>query len=352
LTAKLAPGILDRMNEAQRLVSELERVGLAVRDAIQQVQEEVGLDLSALDADEGGDRIYRLDRISEDVLLERLGVIADEIPFVLVAEGLEGGRRLLPEGGEEGDARWWIIIDPVDGTRPLMYGKRSAWFLAGAAPVTGAQPPRLADLELAVQVELPPVKQTRGDRFRFCREEGLFAWRDDLQCLTSEEIELSPSTAIGLEDGYASVVRGLPGARDLLAAVEDELIELILGPRPAGRALVFEDQYLSTGGQMAELASGHDRFIADLRPWASGLEVAAGRPRLLTAHPYDLAAWPIAAAAGVILESPAGGRLDGPLDVESEIAWVGYANSSIRDLVRPALQTAMARHEAKARSKS
>lgn len=331
------------MSEARRLVSELERTGLEVRDALLRAREEEGLALAELDGDEGGDRIYRLDRVSEMVLVRRLEKIAQEIPLVLVAEGLRGGRCVLPRGASEEDARWWVIVDPVDGTRPLMYGKRSAWFLAGAAPVRGGRPPRLADLEIAVQVELPPEKQTLSDRLRYCPEEGVFAWRDDLLCITSEELTLVPSSAEDLVDGFASLVRVVPGARDLIAKVDEEVIEAVLGPRPEGRALVFEDQYLSTGGQLFELACGHDRFVGDIRPWASAREVEAGRPRLLTAHPYDLASWPIAAALGVVIEDPEGGPLDAPLDVESEVAWAGYANAAIHDLVAPALRAALVR---------
>ena len=39
-----------------------------------------------------------------------------------------------------------------------------------------------------------------------------------------------------------------------------------MGPAVAGKAACFEDQYLSTGGQLYELMAGHDRFIADIRP--------------------------------------------------------------------------------------
>ena len=31
-----------------------------------------------------------------------------------------------------------LIVDPIDGTRGIMYDKRSAWTLAGVAPQRGA----------------------------------------------------------------------------------------------------------------------------------------------------------------------------------------------------------------------
>ena len=55
-----------------------------------------------------------------------------------------------------------IIIDPIDGTRGLMYDKRSAFFLAGAAPNRGDST-TLQDIEVAAMVELPTTR-SRGHR--------------------------------------------------------------------------------------------------------------------------------------------------------------------------------------------
>ena len=54
-----------------------------------------------------------------------------------MAEGLEKGRVVLPRGAAEGDAIWRVIMDPIDGTRGLMYQKRSARILTGVAPNLG-----------------------------------------------------------------------------------------------------------------------------------------------------------------------------------------------------------------------
>src|SRR2546429_5312317 len=55
-------------------------------------------------------------------------------PIVLIAEGLPTGKLVLPLGTQEEKAIWRIIVDPIDGTRGLMYQKRSAWVLTGVAP--------------------------------------------------------------------------------------------------------------------------------------------------------------------------------------------------------------------------
>ena len=63
-----------------------------------------------------------------------------------------------PSGADETSADWRIIVDPIDGTRGLMYQKRSAWILTGVAPNRGPGT-SLSDIELAVQTEIPLVKQ-------------------------------------------------------------------------------------------------------------------------------------------------------------------------------------------------
>ena len=44
------------------------------------------------------------------------------------------------------------------------------------------------------------------------------------------------------------------------------LVRHLIGPADVTKATVFDDQYISTGGQFYELIVGHDRFNADLRP--------------------------------------------------------------------------------------
>ena len=151
---------------------------------------------------------------------------------------------------------------------------------------------------------------------------------------TEERLTLRPSRSDTIEHGFATVVRFFPGARDTLAAIDDEVAQALVPPAP-GRAACFEDQYASTGGQLYELIAGHDRWIADLRPLV--------RSGGLCCHPYDLAGALIAAEAGVILADPSGGPLDAPLDVTSDVAWVGYANERLRARVEPVLQAALRR---------
>jgi hypothetical protein len=163
--------------------------------------------------------------------------------------------------------------------------------------------------------------------------------------LTGERapLRLRPSRATSLAHGFAMVSRFFPGARDELAAIDEEIVRSVLGPPPPGRALCFEDQYLSSGGQLYELMAGHDRFNADLRPLLDRLLAARGEPPPLACHPYDVCAALIALEAGVILTAPDGAPLDAPLDLETPVAWAGYANQALRAAIEPALRQALRR---------
>ena len=81
------------------------------------------------------------------------------------------------------------------------------------------------------------------------------------------------------------ISRFFPGIRAELAAIDDEVVAAVLGPPQPGKAQLFEDQYISTGGQLYELMAGHDRFVADLRPL---FERRRAGGAALCCHPYDL----------------------------------------------------------------
>jgi hypothetical protein len=150
-----------------------------------------------------------------------------------------------------------------------------------------------------------------------------------------------PSKAASIEQGYGGLARFFPGLRSVLAAVDDDVVERVLGPGQPGRAQSFEDQYISSGGQLYELSMGRDRWVADLRPLLAPSLRAAGRPAALCCHPYDLSTELIAREAGVIVTDPEGGRLSAPLDATSDVSWIGYANPAIRGQVEPALRLAL-----------
>src|SRR4029079_2856188 len=78
--------------------------------------------LSEVVAEEGGDTVFAIDRVSEAVLVERFAEMPREWPCLLIASGLCGdGRRILPAGIDPSAVEIAVIVDPIDGTRGLMY---------------------------------------------------------------------------------------------------------------------------------------------------------------------------------------------------------------------------------------
>jgi fructose-1,6-bisphosphatase/inositol monophosphatase family enzyme len=292
-------------------------------------------DMSRVASDGEGDTIYALDTVTEEPLVDFFErEVAPHGPVVLIAEGLPGGHVLLPRGAAESDARWRVIVDPIDGTRALMYQKRSGWILTGIAPNRG-DGTSLGDIDAAVQTEIPLHKQHLADVVWAVRGQGARAERWNRLTDERTALPLRPSRAVTLAHGFATVARFFPGQRELLASIDDEVVARAMGPSQPGKATCFEDQYISTGGQLYELMAGRDRFVADIRPLVYG-----GAPPLCC-HPYDICTELIARELGVIVTDERGGPLSAALGVAPNVSWVGYANEQIRSLVEPALQKAL-----------
>lgn len=306
--------------------------------------------LAAVAEDEAsdGDTIFAIDRVSEERLVaffER--EIAPTRSLILIAEGLPDvgfgeGALVLPRGLSPDDAEARILVDPIDGTRSYMYQKRSAWILTGVAPNRGPQT-RLSDIELAVQTEIPLVKQHLSDELWAFRDEGAHAERYNRLTGERRPLTLHPSGATSVAQGFASISRFFPGVREELAAIDEEIILGALGPVRVGKTHCWEDQYICTGGQFYELIAGHDRFIADLRPLMEPLLARRGLALGICCHPYDVASALIAEEAGVFLTDGFGAPLDAPLSVRGDVAWAGYANAAIKAQIEPLLLQALAR---------
>lgn len=313
-----------------------------IRDAVVEACERTSLDeIARIDKDDEGDTIYALDRVSENVLMELFeSEVATIAPLVLVAEGLPSAGVMLPRGAKESEAMWRIIVDPIDGTRGLMYQKRSAWVLTGVAR-NGGGDTNLQDIELAVQTEIPLIKQHLSDTVWAFRGQGVKGYR--MNRLTGEQyyLKLRPSRAKTIAHGFAMIARFFPGAREELAAIDEEIVRRALGPVHPGKAHCFEDQYISTGGQLYELMAGHDRFVADLRPMLERALEGRGLALGICCHPYDLCTELIARELGVMVTDATGAPLSAPLNLEADVTWVGYANEHIRAQIEPLLKAVL-----------
>lgn len=337
--------MIDAALDTRLLLDPIRRIHEKVRDAVVAASQEASVDQLAevSDDESSGDTIYAVDRISEEVLIDLFErEVANLAPLVLIAEGIEGGHLVLPRGAAETDAAWRVVVDPIDGTRGLMYQKRSAWVLTGVAKNRGSES-NLQDIELAVQTEIPLVKQHLSDTLWAVRGEGAHAERFNRLTNERHPLALRPSKATTIRHGFAMIARFFPGARDELAAIDEEIIRGALGPVEPGKTHSFEDQYLSSGGQLYELVMGHDRFVADLRPLIEKVLNRRGLALGICCHPYDLCTELIAREAGVIVTDERGQPLRAPLKIEPDIAWAGYANEDIRREIEPLLRDALDR---------
>lgn len=297
--------------------------------------------LAAISEETAADTIYAIDRVAESTIEEWFANNwPAEWPIEIVMEGLEDATVLTyPRDTAIAETVLKCIIDPIDGTRGIMYDKRAAWILVGVAPQRGAAN-TLADIEVAVMTEIPTTRQWRADQVSAIRGCGVQAVALDVRHDFSEHsLQLHPSKATEVRHAFGTVSRFFPAGLTLLSQVEETLWERLYGLAESPSPLVFNDQYISTGGQLYEILSGHDRFIADLRPEAFA---KLGILSNLACHPYDVSTILILEEAGCVIEKPDGQPLDCPLDTTTPVSWVAYANKKLARAIRPTLQAVMA----------
>ena len=273
--------------DVRALLEPVRRLHELIRAAVVEACERASLEeLSGVERDEEGDTIYAVDRVGEEVLIEFFErEVAAHAPLVLIAEGLEGGQVVLPRGAREDEAVWRVVVDPIDGTRALMYQKRSGWALTGVAPNRGPTT-GLRDIELAVQTEIPLVKQHLCDALWAARGGGARAER--MNRLTGERMPLTlrPSRARTIAHGFAQVARFFPGARDVLAAIDEEV-----GIRFLRRATAIRVE--RAHGARARKGSDHRgikkcacrRHPGGVPPWGRSPDFRCRRLRLRQGNP-------------------------------------------------------------------
>ena len=324
----------------QDIVDRLKSFQATVRDVVRASHGQ-GADLHAVSRSSSADTIYKIDTEVDPILEAFCEEWGKHTPLVLIAEGLESAdgqevdSRVFPHGASEKDAILRVIVDPIDGTRGIMYDKRPAWALAGVAPNKGAAT-RLRDIEVAVMTELPTSKMGHADVLSAIKGQGARAERVDLHTRATRPLLISPSKAPKIDHGFASVSNFFPGTKVLASQLMEQLIAHLIGPADVKKATIFDDQYISTGGQFYELIVGHDRFNADLRPVFYAMQ---GQPEGLCCHPYDCATLLIVEEAGVVITNGHGQPLDGPLDVTTGLSWIGYANRTLHDSIAPLIQS-------------
>lgn len=262
---------------------------------------------------EGGDDVFGIDARADEALRRGLADLSNW-PGQMVCEGFD---EPLTVG--DADGTWRYLADPVDGTRGLLAGVRSAWVLLGAGD--GAQ--SLEDVDVGVAVEIPTDRAAIGLVVHAVRGDGAHAFEDVFAGGYPRRRALRPQGDGSLERRFVTVVRLRPGSHAAIGAFADEVLEGLE---------VWDDLAPCTGGQLLSVAGGGAAAVIDPRPRFG---------ERLSAHPYDLAALVVAREAGAIVEALEGGPLDVPLDTDHDVAWAAYASEAVADQLRPRVQAAL-----------
>ncbi len=312
----------------------------SIRDALIAARStSVAADFSEIAHVTEADTIYAIDKVSEDAILDWFTAHwPTEQPVEIVMEGIEEDEIVtFPTGTPLESTVWKCILDPIDGTRGIMYDKRSAWSLAALAPQKGGAN-RLSDIVVAAMTELPTSKAWRSDQIsgiRGCGKEGLVCEAFNVLDGEKSSLILRPSNKKDFKHGFASTSRFFPEGKALMSQLEEDLWDELYGLGSTTSPLIFDDQYICSGGQIYELMVGHDRMAGDYRPLAHH---KLGFDSSLVCHPYDICTAFLLEEAGGIIEALDGSPLDAPLDTVSPVCWMGYANETLASTVRPILK--------------
>ena len=292
-----------------------------------------------------GDTTYGLDEATEASLSEWAREVARVQPLSVLSEGMgwrhfgpgPKGVRELPDFDHGGPR---IVVDPVDGTRNLMTDLRSAWSVVGMA-LPGTSVPRQREVVFGVLSEIPDTRgasyrrlsAARGGRCHF--EERSFYKGGPIV----KPVEIKTGGDARVDHGYFPFFKYMADQRPQIAALEARFLERLAEQEQADVRNCWDDQYISNGGQLALLALGTYRMLADLR---AHLAAQRGRPTLST-KPYDISgALLCAQAAGCVVTAVDGSELDFPIDVSTPVSWVGWTNEATRQRLAPHLAAVLA----------
>lgn len=280
-----------------------------------------------------GDVTFGIDVPAEAALTAWLDEVAREQPLSLLTEDA-GWRHRGPgprgapvdlAGFDHGGPR--ISVDPIDGTRNLMADLRAAWSVIALCP-SGEGLPHQRDVALGVVSEIPDSRGGFARELWAARGRGA---RQRLVRLTDAAVVREGALVADADDradhGYFPFFRYMPDLRPEIARVEAGFFERLEREEHAEVRSCYDDQHISNGGQLALLALGTYRMIADLR---AHLAARRGRPTL-TGKPYDVCgAILVAQETGCVVTDADGGELDFPLDVTTPVGFVGWHNAATR----------------------
>ncbi len=312
----------------REILDSIEKLHHSIRKAVRESIKYQTEGLARIYGSGNGDVSYGIDIICERMIDQWFMENPPEGGAVVICEGL--GQRVYPSTQDKASARWRIIIDPLDGTRHIMYDMRSAWILTGIAENKGSEV-TLSDICAAIQTEVPTTMQDKGAVLKAVKHQGAEIKVYDLH--TDKEMDshvsLSPSTATTLENGFCVFSNFFPGTKAIISEMEERILCRLYGYPKEDSNLIFTEQYISSGGQLYMLMTGKYRMVIDIRALLYRYQLKRNRSLPLCVHPYDLSASLIAIESGCIVKNVYGDILNYPMNLNTNCSWVGYANSSL-----------------------
>jgi fructose-1,6-bisphosphatase/inositol monophosphatase family enzyme len=266
--------------------------------------------------------------LDEEARTEPLSLLTEDAGWRHRGPDGRGGVRALA-GFDHGGPR--IAIDPIDGTRNLMADLRSAWTEVAFAP-PGSGEPRLSDVTDGIVSEIPGTLAARYRRLSTDRGRCRFELRSLARAELVAERELRTDADARADHGYFCFFRYEPAQRPALARLEADFFARLVTHERADARSFYDDQYISSAGQLVLLALGRYRLVIDAREFVRRRLGAPG----VTSKPYDLAGAVVCArAAGVVVTAADGGSLDFPIDATTPVGYAGYANEPTQRRLEP-----------------
>jgi myo-inositol-1(or 4)-monophosphatase len=272
----------------------------------------------------GGDATLHIDEIAERVVEQRLGAAGD-VGFYSEDRGLV----------TYGRPRAFLVVDPVDGTRPAAAGLESCCVSIGVVPPS--EDARLGDVSFGVVHELKT-----GARFVASRGSGARA-----ETAIGSPIPLGPSRNTDLSALFWTAgLRGRP-----LLPTSVVLEELVDGSSMGGGyfdlgSAAFNLTRLATGQLDAYVDVG--RRIVDEVPSTERAFLRVGEGSVCTNFPYDVAAAALVVqeAGGVVTHADGRSLDDHPAIGSSRaqgLAVLGAASRELHGLLLDALDRGIRR---------
>ncbi len=285
-----------------------------------------------------GDVVYKIDVRPEQIVEKYFTEIGKEITILGISE--KTGIRTYGDGEPE----YFGIVDPLDGTRHMMYQfQDTAFSLVGLSKVKGSHP-KLGDIDFCAMLQVPNLDKKYVDLVVAEKDKPTKIERFETE--TWEKVKTlkpTPSKAESIKHGFVAFTSFFP-PRKYLGEIADYVVEKTIGKIEKGKAPVFFHEYISNAGQFYYLLTGKYRMVADLRPLQDEKLRKEGKELGLCAHPYDVCTALAAKQAGCIVTDGFGSEQNFwnyPCDTETDVHFMAFANKKLYNEIAPVVREAI-----------